>query len=169
MRISDWSSDVCSSDLSTGIETSPTVGLIFPELDRNEWGKFRAHMPEEVSLGERFEDWIAEREEAISQGTLLKPLVPMAVTFDGWIARLNGGADSRRLKPVRDYANRLYQQAITEVLDGASDLEKPKIIPSRYVLAAKEMNGQDQANDVANIFLVKQRQERKRGVKGKSV
>src|SRR3546814_14239974 len=83
MRISDWSSDVCSSDLSTGIETSPTVGLIFPELDRNEWGKFRAHMPEEVSLGERFEDWIAEREEAISQGTLLKPLVPMAVTFDG--------------------------------------------------------------------------------------
>src|SRR3546814_18232584 len=95
--------------------------------------------------------------EAISQGTLLKPLCPMAVTFDGWIASLNGGADSRRLKPVRDYANRLYQQAITEVLDGARDLEKTKVIPSRYVLAATEMIGQDQANDVSHIFLVKQR------------
>src|SRR3546814_1459005 len=81
----------------------------------------------------------------------------MAVTFDGWIASLNGGADSRRLKPVRDYANRLYQQAITEVLDGARDLEKTKVIPSRYVLAATEMIGQDQANDVSHIFLVKQR------------
>src|SRR3546814_10592334 len=79
------------------------------------------------------------------------------VTFDGWIASLNGGADSRRLKPVRDYANRLYQQAITEVLDGARDLEKTKVIPSRYVLAATEMIGQDQANDVSHIFLVKQR------------
>src|SRR3546814_3755825 len=79
------------------------------------------------------------------------------VTFDGWIASLNGGADSRRLKPVRDYANRLYQQAITDVLDGARDLEKTKVIPSRYVLAATEMIGQDQANDVSHIFLVKQR------------
>src|SRR3546814_4317514 len=30
---------------------------------------------------------------------------------------------------VRDYANRLYQQAITEVLDGARDLEKTEVIP----------------------------------------
>lgn len=30
---------------STGIETSPIVGVTFPELDRNEWAKFRAYMP----------------------------------------------------------------------------------------------------------------------------
>ncbi len=141
---------------STGIETSPMVGLIFPELDRNEWGKFRAHMPGDVSLGERFEDWIAERERAISEGTLLKPLVAMAVTFDGWIASLNGLAASRRFNQVRDYANTLYQRAIAEVIDGARDLEKAKVIPSRYVLAVTELIGQDQSNDVSHIFLVEE-------------
>ncbi|NZD53141.1 hypothetical protein [Rhizobium leguminosarum] len=141
---------------STGIETSPIVGLTFPEFDRNEWAKFRAYMPEDDSLGERFEDWVAEREEAISRGTLLKPLVPIAVTFDAWISSLNGGAASRHFKPVRDYANRLYQRAITNVIDGARDLEKTKVIPSRYVLAVTELIGQDQANDVSHIFLVEE-------------
>jgi len=142
---------------STGIETSPTVGLIFPELDRTEWDKFRAHMPGDISLGERFEDWIAERERAVSEGTLLKPLVPMGVTFDDWIASLNGLAASRRFNPVRDYANALYQRAISEVIDGARDLEKAKVIPSRYILAVTELIGQDQANDVSHIFLVEER------------
>lgn len=142
---------------STRIETSPIVGLIFPELDRNEWGKFRAHMPDDVSLSEHFEGWIAEREDAIAQGTLLRPFVPITVTFDAWISSLNGGAASRRFKPVRNYANRLYQRAITDVIDGARDLEKTKVNPSRYVLAVTEVIGQDQANDVSHIFLVEGR------------
>lgn len=58
--------------------------------------------------------------------------------------------------PVREYVNRLYQQAITRVIDGARDLEKTKVIPSRYVLAVTELIGQDQANDVSHIFLVEQ-------------
>jgi hypothetical protein len=81
----------------------------------------------------------------------------MAVMFDGWIASLNDGAASRRFNPVRDYANRLYQRAITEVLVGARDLEKTKVIPSRYDLAVTELIGQDQANDVSHIFLVEER------------
>lgn len=142
---------------STGIETSPTVGLIFPELDRNEWGKFRTHMPGDVSLGERFEDWLDERERAIAQGTLLRPLIPMTVTFDGWMRSLEGRSAARRFDPVRGYANNLYQQAIAEVIDGARDLEKAKIMPSRYVLAVTELIGQDEANDVSHIFLVQER------------
>lgn len=113
-------------------------------------------MPEDVSLGERFDDWVAEREEAISQGTLLRPLVPIPVTFDAWISSLNGAAASRHFMPVREYANKLYQQAITRVIDGARDLEKTKVIPNRYVLAVTELIGQDQANDVSHISLVEQ-------------
>ena len=142
---------------STGIETSPTVALVFPELDRAEWGKFRAHMPDDASLGDCFEDWLTEREEATSQGTMLKPLVPMKVTFDGWISSLDGDKAPRRFKPVRDYANRLYQRAITDVIDCARDLEKTNVILSRYVLAVTELIGQDQANDVSHIFLIEER------------
>jgi hypothetical protein len=144
---------------STGIETSPTVGLIFPELDRNEWSKFRAYMPEETSLGGSFEDWVAGREEAISQGTLLKPFIPVAVTFEGWISSFKGRPPPRRFRPVRDYANRLYQRAITDVIDSARDLAKAQVIPSRYILAVTEMIGQDEADDLSHIFLVEERAE----------
>jgi hypothetical protein len=114
-------------------------------------------MPEDFSLGERFEDWVAEREKAISKGTALKPLVPITVTFDEWISSLNGGAVPRHFNPVRNYANRLYQEAITHVIDNARDQNKSKVIPSRYVLAVTELIGQDQANDVSHIFLVEER------------
>ncbi|MGA1800569.1 hypothetical protein [Rhizobium sp. HT1-10] len=139
---------------STGSERSPIVGLTFPELDRNEWAKFRIYMPEDASLGERFEEWGAQREEAISQGTPLRPLVPIPVTFAAWSSSLIGGTAPRHFMPVREYANRLYQQAITSLIDGARDLENTKVIPNRYILAVTELIGQDQANDVSHIFLI---------------
>lgn len=58
--------------------------------------------------------------------------------------------------PVREYANRVYQQSITGLIDGARDLEKTRVIPSRYVLVVTELIGQDQANDISHIFLVQQ-------------
>jgi hypothetical protein len=142
---------------STGIDSCPIVGLIFPDLDRTEWQKFRSYMPDDMSLGERFEDWLTEREEAGSQGTLLKPMVPMTVTFNGWVANLNEKPPPRRFGTVRDYANRLYQQAINEVIEGARDLAETKVFPSRYILAVTELIGQDEANDVSHIFLVEER------------
>ncbi|MEW5716862.1 hypothetical protein AB1462_31515, partial [Pseudomonas sp. SB113] len=84
------------------------------------------------------------------------PLVPIPITFDAWNPSLNGGAAPRHFMPVREYANRLYQQAISSVIDGAGDLVKTKVIPNRYVLAITELIGQDQANDVSHIFLVEQ-------------
>lgn len=142
---------------STGISSCPTVGLIFPELNRTEWEKFRSHMPDDTSLGERFEDWLAERERADSQGTLLKPMVPMTVTFNGWVASLNGRSPPRRFGTVRDYANRLYQQAISEVIQGARNLDEAKVIPGRYILAVTELIGQDETYDVSHILLVEER------------
>ncbi|KUL92588.1 hypothetical protein DK26_28275 [Bosea sp. WAO] len=142
---------------SSGIETSPTVGLTFPDLTRDEWSKFREQMPEDASLGARFEEWLAERAEANSQGTPLRPFVPIVVTFDGWISSIKGGAAPRRFKSVSEYANMLYQQAINNVIDGARDLQETKVIPSRYILAVTELIGQDQANDLSHIFLVEER------------
>ena len=142
---------------STGIETSPTVGLIFPELSRADWEQFRALMPDDPSLGACFEDWLADRETAHSEGTHLKPLIAMAVTLDGWIASLKGAPQPQRFAPVRNYANKLYQKAITEVIECARDLDKCNVIPSSYILAVTEEIGQDEANDVSHIFHVEER------------
>lgn len=142
---------------STGIDKSPIVGLTFPELDRGEWEKFRSYIPEDLSLGACFEDWLAKREKAVSEGEPLKPLIPMTVTLDGWIESLGGNTPPRRFGPVRAYANKLYQEAITKVIESAQDLSKTKVVPSRYVLAVTEQIGQDEANDVSHISLVEER------------
>ena len=57
---------------------------------------------------------------------------------------------------MSDYANRLYHGAINEVIEGARDLDRTKVLPSRYILALTELIGQDQANDVSHIFLVEE-------------
>lgn len=142
---------------STGVSTSPTVGLIFPDLVRSEWQKFRDHMPDDASLGEQFEHWMAEREDAFSQGTSLRPLVAMPITFDGWVESLGGATPPTRFRPVRDYANALFQKQISRVILGAKDFAKTQIVPSRYILAVTELIGQDQANDVSHIFLMQER------------
>ena len=141
---------------STGIEHSPIVGLTFPELSRSEWQKFRAYMPDEHALGERFDDWLLKRENAVSEGTSLRPMVPITVTLDGWLKSMNCADPLRYFDPVRTYANTLYQEAITRIIDGAQNLAATKIVPSRYVLTVTEQIGQDEANDVSHIFLIEE-------------
>ncbi|MDT0507165.1 hypothetical protein [Novosphingobium sp. MMS21-SN21R] len=140
--------------LNSAGDNFPPVGLVFPELDRAEWNKFREFMPDDGSLGDRYEDWLAERERALGEGTELKPTVPMTVTLDGWLASLDGPVPPRRFGPVRRYATTLFQQAVNAVLEGSRSVENTRIVPSRFVLVTTEVIGQDQANDVSHILLV---------------
>ena len=84
-------------------------------------------------------------------------MVPITVTLDGWIKSINDADPIRYFEPVRAYANMLYQEGITRIIEGAQDLAATKIVPSRYVLAVTEQIGQDEANDVSHIFLVEER------------
>lgn len=146
---------------STGIETSPPVVLTFPELTRTEWERFRSYMPNDRSLGSSFENWLVERERASAEGTLLRPFIPISVTLQGWVSTFGDVTPPRSFEPVRNYANALFQQAVIPVIESACDLEKTKLIPSRYILAATEQIGQDQANDVSDIFLFEEGLEKK--------
>lgn len=138
---------------SSGIKTSPPVGLTFPDLTRTEWERFRSYMPNDPWMGSSFEDWLVERERAIAEGTPLRPFVPMSVTFEGWISSFGDDPPPRSFEPVRTFANELFQNAVVPVIEGACDVEKTKLIPSRYILAVTEQIGQDQANDVSDLFL----------------
>lgn len=141
---------------STGIDTSPTVGLIFPELNRREWARFRQYTDEDPALGASYEDWLRERENAVSQGHVLKPFVAVPITLDGWIKTYEGSDAPRTFAPVMEYANGLYQDAIVKVIEGAQELGKSTIVPNRYVLAVTEVIGQDKANDVSHLFAVEE-------------
>jgi hypothetical protein len=142
---------------STGIETSPVVGVAFPDINRNDWKRFRECMPDDPTLDNSFENWLEERELAISEQTQLKPLVPMTVTFDDWVQGYDNHASPTNFRSVCHYAHSLYEKTIQSVIRNARDLSNSNIIPTRYMLAETEIIGQDQANDVSHIYLVEEK------------
>lgn len=141
---------------STGIEKSPPVGLIFPELDRAEWGRFRAFLPQEPALGDSYRAWLQERDHALNQGTALQPLVPIPITLEDWLATLDGEIPHRPFASIGDFATGLFHGRVAQLIDAVRDIDKANILPSRFVLACTELIGQDEANDVSRILLVEQ-------------
>lgn len=141
---------------STGIETSPPVGVIFPELNRTEWTKFREFLPHEPGLGGTYQDWLKERERAFTQGTPLQPLVPVPITLEGWLASLGNRIPEGAFRSICAFATDEFQKRVTDLIDGVRDVDKAAVLPSRFVLAWTEEIGQDEANDVSQVLLVEQ-------------
>lgn len=141
---------------STGIEKSPTVGVVFPELDHAEWTRFREFLPNVTSLGESYADWLSEREYALTQGAPLKPLVPVPITLEAWLASLGGDMPDRPFESICSFATGTFQQRLTDLITGVRDIDEASVLPSRFVLAWTEQIGQDEANDVSQILLVEQ-------------
>ena len=142
---------------STGLEVSPKVGLIFPELSRSEWNKVQQFLGFHSRLGQTYEDWLRERESAVAEGKLLRPMIPIDVSLDEWLAAIGDVVPHRPFNLLATLANRKFQKQIREVVLSARDAETATILPSRFILACTEVIGQDMANDVSNIFLIEQR------------
>lgn len=142
---------------TTGIDVCPTVALVFPNLSRTEWKRFRGAMPTDSTLGETYESWLHDRARAEANGTAVKPLVAMQVRYDDWLASVGGAVSREGMASVRRYANQLFQNAATEIIGGARDADKTSVSPSRYILVVTELIGQDMANDVSHIALVTSR------------
>lgn len=142
---------------STGIDKSPMVGIVFPELDRGEWERFRNFLPHAHGFGQNYTDWLGEREHALTQGTALRPLVPVPVTLEGWLSSLDDEIPPDAFHAVCSYATGQFQARTEAVIDGARALADTQVQPSRYILACTEQIGQDEANDVSHILLIQQR------------
>lgn len=142
---------------STGLEVSPKVGLIFPELSRTEWNKVQRFLGSHPQLGKTYDDWLRERENAVAESELLMPMIPIDVSLDEWLAVIGDVVPERPFNSLATLANRKFQKQIREVVLSARDAETATILPSRFILACTEVIGQDMANDVSNIFLIEQR------------
>lgn len=142
---------------STGLVVSPKVGLVFPELSRAEWNKVQQFLGLHPHLGQTFDDYLRERETAVSEGELLRPMVPIDISFDEWVAAIGGSAPPRPFSSLATLANRKFQDRINEIVLAARDAETATILPSRFILACTEVIGQDMANDVSHILMIEQR------------
>lgn len=137
---------------STGITTSPPVGLIFGDLSLEQWTKFIENLPDAQWLGATYEDWKLEREDAAKQTTKRKVFTSIPVTWDAWLSWADQ-TESHHLT-THHYATRVFHEKIKALIDEARDIDKETVLPNRYMLIITEEIGQDKGNDVSHAAIV---------------
>ena len=142
---------------STGLEHCPSVATTFPDMTRGEWTLFRAALPDSTSLKNTYEDWLVSRVTAASESDApLKPFVKVLVTHDGWKKWCQDHTAPSDFSSVRAYANELFETKVREIISSARERTSHSLLPPCYILVATEEIGQDRANDVSHIAIVRE-------------
>ncbi len=137
---------------STGITTSPQVGLVYGDLSLGEWTKFKENLPDARWLGVSYEDWKLKRADAARQATNRKVFTLISVSWNAWLSWADQ-TESHHLTS-HHYATQIFQEKINALLVEAKDIDKETVLPNRYMLIITEEIGQDKGNDISHAAIV---------------
>lgn len=141
---------------SSGLEHCPIVACTFPDMTREEWLRFRASIPLSDWDCRTFEDWMRERAEHAALSQPLKPFVPMLVTHDDWVKWAASTEERPTIGSVARYAKELFELQVRALFATSRERISSGLVPARYVLVVTEVIGQDRANDVSHIAVVRE-------------
>jgi hypothetical protein len=141
---------------SAGLTHCPIVATTFPALTQDQWQRFREAMPTNDAFFRSYEEWQDERKRAIATRNPLKPFVPITVDVAGWEKWCGETGSVRTVRSVHQYANALFERGVRAIMSAARERSSKAVVPSRYVLVVTEQIGQDEANDVSHILLVRE-------------
>jgi hypothetical protein len=144
---------------STGFEKCPPVALIVPDLARAEHDLVRAAVGKADGPLSSYEAWLEHIAEAAAAATPLKPLVAMPVRATEWLDWCREAGMGPSHAALRAYAHDLFTKPMLDLLSRARERKRDGLVLSSYVLALTEEIGQDCANDVSHIALVRERPE----------
>jgi len=140
---------------STGIETCPPVAQTFPNLDAENWRRFRSRLSGSKFFRGSFAEWLSFKKEQENElGTDIQPFVPVAVNFNTCLAWCEEQKQSLTVPAICQYASVLFDQMVRNLMEQARDRSKTQIIVMEYVLLVTEEIGQDKANDLSSIYHV---------------
>jgi hypothetical protein len=139
---------------STGLESCPPVGMVFPDLDEATWQQLAARIEYTSFLKESYPEWLEFRDAELRKtSNPLRPLVPTGVAyqeFSSWC--------QERVQPLGDsallqYAAFRFDELVREIISKARDVVEVSIVPTRYVFVETHEIGRDRANDFSSITL----------------
>jgi hypothetical protein len=139
---------------STGIETCPPVAQTFPNLDAENWQRFRSRLPGSEFFKSSFAEWLRFKKEQDELGTDTQPFVLVAVKFDACLAWCKEQKQSLDVPAICQYASVLFDQMVRNLMKQARDRSKIQIVVMEYILLVTEEIGQDKANDLSSIYHV---------------
>ncbi|KTR99368.1 hypothetical protein [Pantoea dispersa] len=138
---------------STGITTSPPVGLVFGDLSLGQWATFHQNLPNAQWLGTSHEDWKLGRADAAKQATDRQIFITIPVNWDAWVKWVGQPREHQHLT-THHYATHIFQERISVLLNEAKDIDRVKTLPNRYMLIVTEEIGQDKGNDISHAAIV---------------
>lgn len=144
---------------TSGLDRCPPVATTYPAMTRREWNLFRRALPDEPDLFQTFNEWQVRLVAAAACGTALQPFVPVSVNFQDWDEWCRKQRLLRSLDAIRKYANAVFERNVRALAAAAREHQSISILPHRYVLAVTEEIGQDKANDVSNIAVIRERSD----------
>jgi hypothetical protein len=141
---------------STGITRCPPVAVIFPEMGSDVWSLFSEAFGRSPPLFDDYSNWQRNRELAVASSDVLKPCVPVAVAMEGWKEWRKSYNEPLEPSSVFRYATALFDSKVREIAAAARERTSHSILPASYVLVGTEEIGQDRANDVSHVAVVRQ-------------
>lgn len=136
---------------STCIETCPRIATTFPLITRPEWQTLRRDLPDDLDIGETFEEWRRVEATALEEEDPLKPLVRVRTPLADWRAWCTGEGREPTGRVLFDFANHLFNAKARCLISGAREWTGRGMLPARCVVAVTEVIGQDMANDVSHV------------------
>ncbi len=142
---------------STGLEKCPPVAAIIAGMTRTDWESFRHVLPEDPGLLTSHQDWLREEQKAYECAEPLKPLVRIPVNAGSWLTWCEEHKISHSLQSVHLYALSLFESRIQSIISGAREIKESGLTPIRYIIVITDEIGQDRANDLSHIAIVRLR------------
>lgn len=143
---------------SSGLTSCPPVGLIFPLLTCAEWLRLKKLVPRPSDMLGNYEAWKQREVQGQAKGTPLRPFVRIPITTEDWEAWCE---ERGEIGSIFQFASERFNQRVRELALSAKNLDEATIVPSRYVLAITDVIGEDRANDVSQIVVVREMPNRK--------
>ncbi|MEN5231096.1 hypothetical protein [Brevundimonas naejangsanensis] len=141
---------------STGLTVSPKIGVTFPLLSRREWERFSELLADRSQLSTSYEAWKRDEQEGREQSDPLKPFVTVPLTPNAFEQWCTGRGLDPSVGSIFECANDIFGHQARDMIVGATDRATCHVVPSRYVIAVTDIIGQDCANDVSEVLLVRE-------------
>ena len=146
-------------DNSSGIEHCPPVALIVPKLDQATFAVVTDAGTSASTALASYPDWQYHVAAAAAAATLTKPLVAIDVVPSEWLDWCSATDAAPSLKSLNGYAHKLFDERVRALIDTARERKATGIVLSAFALAVTEEIGQDRANDVSHIAIVREPME----------
>ncbi len=141
---------------STGLEHCPPVATTFPLLSESQWYHVLQRCAKPNCLTDSYGAWRQMRTDAMSASQELKPIVEIPITMGGWEAWCRSQGRIESAQSVFDYANQIFCDRVSILLREARESRKDSILPVRYMWVVTEVIGQDRANDISHVAVVRE-------------